>query len=143
MGMTRDRVLGWIEGRAGRRLSRADQADLLPALGLDGNAATEFLAAFATEFGVATTGLDGGLHHLDERQLHRPEWPFRPRPCYGLRVPLSVTQLEAAAELGQWPVRVPPSARAVPDRSWLNWPILILGAPAAVGLAILLVPALF
>jgi hypothetical protein len=143
METRRAEVLGWVEGRLGRSLTLAEQADLLAAGGLDGDAAHRFTADFAARFGVALTGYRAELHHADERRARGMAWPIPLPPPMGVRVPLSVTLLTRAAEEGAWRCDYPRGLAPVPSPAALNLGILGLGLPALTAALVALVPALF
>lgn len=137
-GPTREEVLDWLTPLAGRRLTAAEQADILSALGRDGEDAFELLEHFGRSFGVDLGSYRWDLFHRDESRLLQPGWPIPVAPPCGMVFPISVTQLHSSARAGKW-VGVWPDL--VPGRSWhlLNWPLLIIGLPllTLLGLSIL------
>ncbi|NEX46079.1 hypothetical protein [Pseudotabrizicola algicola] len=137
-GPGREDILVFIERRTGRRLTTAEQADVLPALDLDGAAADAFLDAFAAEFRVDLTGLEPRFHSRDEARVRRPGWPFAPPLLFGVRLPLSVTTLAQAAQTGRWPL-VYPALTVAPSRQWLNAPLLLIGLPLLAAAAVAVV----
>ncbi|PJF09661.1 hypothetical protein [Pseudorhodobacter sp. MZDSW-24AT] len=136
-GPGREDIVVFVERRTGRRLTAAEQADVLAALDLDGAEAEAFLAAFAAAFSVDMTGYEPRFHHRDEALLRRPGWPIAPPLLFGVRLPVSVTTLAQAAQSGRWPV-VYPALTVARSGQWLNVPLLLIGLPllAAVGIAL-------
>lgn len=137
-GPERTDILAFIEARSGRRLTPAQQADVLTALDADGDAATAFMASFAAAFGVDLTGYDPRFHHRDATSVMRPGWPFAPPPLFGVRLPLAVSTLVQAAQSGRWPL-VYPVLSVAPSRQWLNVPLVLIGLPflAALGIGLM------
>lgn len=137
-GPTREAVLDWLTPLAGRRLTPAEQADILPALGRDGDEAIRLMQEFGRAFGVDMGAYRWDLFHGAAGRMGQPGWPIPVAPPCGMVFPISVTQLHASARAGRWTGTWPAPA---PRRSWhvLNWPILFLGLPllAAVVLALL------
>ncbi|MFN4128828.1 MAG: hypothetical protein ACK4GC_03295 [Paracoccaceae bacterium] len=127
-GPGREDILLFIERRTGRRLTALQQADVLAALDLDGDAALAFMTAYATAFGVDLTGYEARFHHRDEARVLRPGWPFAPPHLFGVRLPVSVTVLTQAAQTGRWTV-IYPVLTVAPSRQWLNVPLLLIGLP--------------
>ncbi len=134
-GPGREDIVVFIERRTGRRLTAAQQADVLPALDLDGAAAEGFFAAFAAEFSVDLTGLEPRFHHRDEARVRRPGWPIAPPLLFGVRLPVSVSTLAQAAQTGRWPV-VYPALTVARSRQWLNVPLVLIGLPLLAAAAI-------
>jgi hypothetical protein len=134
----RNAVLAWVETRAGRALSLAEQADLLATLPDAG----ELVAEFANAFGVDLQDHDPDLHRPDDPHALRLGWPFPLRPARGLRVPVSVSLLHAAAVAGHWPLQ-PPAPHRRADWSWANPLILGVGLPALTLAFLWLVRAVF
>ncbi len=134
-GPGREDILLFIERHTGRRPSVLEEADILRALGLDGDDASAFMDVFSKEFGVDMAGYEPAFHHLDESRLLRPSWPLPAPHLYGVRLPLSVSTLLQAAQTGRWPLRYPLLPPA-PSRHWLNAPLILLGLPVLAALAI-------
>lgn len=130
-GPGREDILLFIKARAGRPLTRAQEADVLAALDLDGARATAFMESFATRFGVDLTGYEPRFHHRDEATVLRPGWPFAPPHLFGVRLPLAVSTLVQAAQTGRWPM-VYPVLTVAPSRQWLNVPLILIGLPLLV-----------
>lgn len=128
-------ILLFIEKHAGRRPGVLEQADILHALRIDGDAAAAFMAAFAREFGVDMAGYEARFHHHDQGRLLRPGWPLPAPHLYGVRFPIGVGMLVRAAQTGRWPLRYPLLPPA-PSRHWLNAPLILLGLPVLAALAI-------
>lgn len=142
MTPSRADVLEWLEGRLGRELPPAAQADVLQATGREGSDAEALVAAFAARFGVDMTGFRPRMHARSDGQALRPHWPIPAPPPHGAIVPLSVSLLHAAAVAGRWPVRYPvlPPAR---DLSLANLPLLAAGLVAVTLLVLWGVPRIF
>lgn len=121
-------ILVFIESRFGRRLTALEQADVLAALDLDGDAASGFLAAFAQEFRVEMAGLEPPFHHRDQGRAGRFGWPIPVPLLFGVRLPIPVSTLVTAAQSGRWPVYYP-FLRPVPVRDWINWVIVLVALP--------------
>ncbi|MDR7123281.1 hypothetical protein J2X53_000087 [Pseudorhodobacter sp. 4114] len=128
----------FIERRSGRRLSAVQEADVLAALDLDGDAASGFMDAFATGFGVDLSGYAPAFHHRDEGRVLRPGWPIAPPHLFGVRLPVSVSTLTLAAQTGRWPV-IYPVLPPAPSRQWLNVPLILIGLPVLAAAAIAMV----
>ena len=140
-GPAREDVLHFIEQRFGRRLTRMQESDVLAALDLDGAAAMDFMAVFAAEFDVDLTGYEPRFHHRPEGRTLQPAWPLPAPYLFGLRLPLALSTLVAAAQTGRWPVFYPV---LVPVRShqWLNTPLILIGLPVLAAIVIALVQIL-
>lgn len=128
-GPRREDILAFVERQAGRRPGPLDEADLFYALGLDGEAADDFMAAFAREFSVDLAGYEPEYHHHDEGGI--PTWPLRRQYTFGVRVPLTVSNLLDAARSGRWRMRYP-LLEPVPSRHVINIPLIVLGLPVVV-----------
>jgi hypothetical protein len=137
-GPGREDIVVFIERRFGRRLTPSQQADVLAALGLDGERAAAFMASFSAEFAVDMTGYEARFHHRDESRLLRPGWPFSAPHLFGVRLPVAVSTLTEAAQTGRWPV-IYPVLTLAPSRQWVNAPLILIGLPL---LAALLIAAL-
>lgn len=120
---------GWQQ-----RLSPLDQADVLAALDLDGDAAEAFMERFARQFGVDLTGYEAAFHHRESTGM-RPGWPVTVQPRFGLRIPIAVSTLAQAAQTGHWPLRYP-VLQPIRSRHWLNVPLVLIGLPLLVGVAL-------
>lgn len=134
-GPSRETVLLWLEDRVGRRLTPAEQADILPAAKADGRDAIELMQAYAAEFNVDMTGYTPEAHHDREGALHRPGWPIRRSPPLGLRLPVSVSLLHGSALAGRWLERLP-DLRPARCFAWANLPLILIGLPALTALGI-------
>jgi hypothetical protein len=134
-GPGREDILLFIEKRGGRRPDVLEEADILRALGVDGDEALTMMTDFGTEFSVDMAGYEPAFHHLDQGRLLRPSWPLPAPPLYGVRLPLAVSTLVRAAQTGRWPLRYPLLPPA-PSRHWLNAPLILLGLPVLAALAI-------
>ena len=134
-GPGREDLLQFIEREGGRRPAFAQEADILRALSLDGDAALGFMERFSNAFRVDLTGYDPRYHHLDQGRLARPGWPFAPPPVFGVRLPIALSTLVHAAQSGHWPVRYPllTSARS---QQWLNVPLILIALPALAALVV-------
>ncbi|RGP38147.1 hypothetical protein D1012_04745 [Pseudotabrizicola alkalilacus] len=137
-GPGREDIVMFIERRTGRRLTALQQADVLAALDLDGDAAQGFMAAFAAEFAVDLTGYEPRFHHRDEGRAVRPGWPIAPPHLFGVRLPVSVSTMTQAAQTGRWPV-IYPVLTAARSRQWLNAPLILIGLPVLAAVVIALV----
>lgn len=140
-GPGREDLLLFIEKHAGRSPDVLEEADVLHALRLDGDAAREFIDAFAKEFRVDMAGYEPAFHHLDAAKLLRPSWPLPAPHLYGVRLPLSVSTLLQAAQSGRWPLRYPLLPQAA-SRHWLNAPLIMIGLPLLAAAAIWIFSAL-
>lgn len=136
-GPSRDAVLAWLEGRVGRPLSPADQADILRAARADGDDALRLMQAYAAEFNVDLGAYRPELHHDDEGALLQPGWPIRRPQAFGLRLPIAVTLLHASALAGHWVERLP-DTRPARNLAWANLPLLLIGLPLLTALIIAL-----
>lgn len=123
---TRAEVLAWVEARAGRPLSGAEQADLVAAL--PESLAGTLVPDFAAMFGVDLQDHDPDLHRVEHGGLLHIGWPFPVTSPYGLRLPVSVTLLHASALAGHWRLD-PPAPQTRTDWSWVNPLLLGLGLP--------------
>ena len=132
----------FIEQQTGRRLKAWEQADILAALDLDGQAAAAFLAAFAKTYGVDMAGYEPGYHHRDRGRAARFGWPVQVPLLFGVRVPLPVTTLVLAARSGAWPLRYPVLS-PVPVRDWVNWPLVLVALPLLAALLLMAFRAIF
>jgi hypothetical protein len=133
-------VLAWVTARAGRALNGAEQADLMAALPAEAGAT--LVQDFAAAFGIDLQDHDPDLHTIDDGGALRIGWPFpvtRPR---GLRLPVSVTLLHAAALAGHWRLD-PPAPQTRADWSWANPLILAAGLPLLTLALLWLVRAVF
>jgi hypothetical protein len=126
-------ILLFIETRFGKRLTALEQADVLAALDLDGEAAVKFTEGFAQEFKVEMAGYEAAFHHRDAGRAGRFGWPIPVPMLFGVRLPIAVSTLTDAAQTGRWPLRYP-FLRPVPVRDWVNWAIVLVALPIFVAL---------
>lgn len=107
-------------------------ADLLDAINIDGDDASELMEAFAVRFHVDLSGYRWFYHHGPEGfPLFGRFWG---RAFEVRRIPITIALLEQAAALGRWPVEYPNlPATEVENRSWARLQITIgVGLPLAV-----------
>jgi len=138
--LSRAAVLAWTEARAGRPLSGAEQADLMAAL--PAGASVALVPEFAAAFSVDLQDHDPDLHRIDEGGALQIGWPFPVVSAQGLRLPVSISLLHAAAQAGHWRLE-PPAPQYRTDWSWANPLILGVGLPLLTLGLLWLVRALF
>ena len=105
------------------------------ALDLDGDKAAGFMADFSRGFVVDLAGYEPAFHHRVGLAATRFSWPLPVPHFFGIRLPLSVSDLTLAAQSGCWPLRYPTLTPA-PARDWLNWPMLLVALPVLAALVI-------
>jgi len=102
MGLHED-ILSLAAEFSGTKPNGTEQSDLLGAFGLDGADATEFLEAYLEQFNVDLSDLRYDFHYDANEPPHGRR--LVPVGCDGNVipcVPITLTQLVAAAEQGSW-----------------------------------------
>lgn len=132
-GPTRDDVLAFLQAHTGRRPDAWQEADILAAYDLDGARAEAFMAAYASTFAVDLAGYEPRFHHRGAARAARFGWPVSVAYRFGVRLPIPLSTLTAAAQTGHWPLRYP-QLLPIASRDWVNWPIVLLALPLGVAL---------
>lgn len=140
-GPAREDILHFIESRHGQKLVAGQAADVFRALDLDGKRATDFMADFAQQFHTDLTGYEPAFHHRDATAAGRLGWPIAVPHRFGVRLPVSVSDLTLAAQTGRWHLRYP-NLQPVTPRDWLNWPLVVAALPVLAAAVIWLVKLL-
>ena len=105
----RDDILALAADYAGQAKDCAGQEDLLGVFGLTGDDASEFLEDYAERFDVDMSGMLWYFHY-DANDLPRMPRHVLPIGADGMVLPLrpiTLDDLVAAAEAGQWTVNYP------------------------------------
>lgn len=89
------------------------------------------MQAFAAEFGVDLTGYEPAYHSQTKGRAWRLGWPIPVPHQFGVRIPIALSHLVAAAQSGAWAMRYP-NLTPRPSHDWLNAVLVLGGLPLVV-----------
>jgi hypothetical protein len=102
----RTQLSNLLERHTARKHAPADDADLFEVFGIEGDDASEFMEAFAAQFGVDMSDYRWYFHHSEEGQNVGSVF-FHPPDRRVQRIPITMHLLLEAIETKQWPVHYP------------------------------------